>query len=300
MKKEFRYGKKIKEVREARAWSQEQLAMAAGIDVRTVQRVERDLGKSPSPETLHAIAGAFDADLATLRTSWLVPETRLEKTWLITSHRQFVNVEESHVSHVCNPMILAPLTDDAVKQTEDLLDQIFADRDCIGPRDTDLWKPYVDQIEEPLTTLFGLKLAIFLLHERRDLILPMDGPIKPIEQYSEDWRVQHFLVVPRHGCFRANPEAPLHRFNPDCPAAGDALFTAIKDKQPGLHVLRDALVAIADEKHPSVTWCDRCFPVSGDGSRLNFDYLEKVTGLRRDQLYEMYEAYSGSDLQGLS
>jgi len=43
MKKEFRYGKKIKEMREARAWTQEQLAEAADIETRTVQRVEKGL-----------------------------------------------------------------------------------------------------------------------------------------------------------------------------------------------------------------------------------------------------------------
>ncbi len=56
MRIEFRYGKKIQQAREARAWTQEQLAIAAGVEPRTIQRVERDQTKNP--ETLQAIAAA--------------------------------------------------------------------------------------------------------------------------------------------------------------------------------------------------------------------------------------------------
>jgi transcriptional regulator with XRE-family HTH domain len=41
MRKEFRYGRKIQQAREARAWTQEQLAIAADVEPRTIQRVER-------------------------------------------------------------------------------------------------------------------------------------------------------------------------------------------------------------------------------------------------------------------
>ena len=48
----------VKELREKRAWSQEQLAGIAGISLRTVQRIES--GKPASFESLKTIASAFD------------------------------------------------------------------------------------------------------------------------------------------------------------------------------------------------------------------------------------------------
>jgi transcriptional regulator with XRE-family HTH domain len=40
MRTEFRYGKKIRQLREERAWTHEQLAAIAGVEPRTIQRVE--------------------------------------------------------------------------------------------------------------------------------------------------------------------------------------------------------------------------------------------------------------------
>jgi transcriptional regulator with XRE-family HTH domain len=55
---------KLKKLREARGWSQEQLAAAAGISVRTVQRAERD--GSASRETKLCLAAALDVPHSTL------------------------------------------------------------------------------------------------------------------------------------------------------------------------------------------------------------------------------------------
>jgi len=57
--------KNIRQLREHRAWTQEHLAEAAGITVRTVQRAES--GQGMTAETLTAIAGAFDVSLDDLR-----------------------------------------------------------------------------------------------------------------------------------------------------------------------------------------------------------------------------------------
>jgi transcriptional regulator with XRE-family HTH domain len=56
----------IRRLREHLTWTQEQLAEAARINVRTVQRAEE--GRGLSSETLLAIAGAFDVDVDALRT----------------------------------------------------------------------------------------------------------------------------------------------------------------------------------------------------------------------------------------
>ncbi|MDO6386660.1 helix-turn-helix domain-containing protein [Uliginosibacterium sp. 31-12] len=57
-------GQQIRKLREARAWSQEHLAAAAGLSLRTIQRVEAE-GKA-SAETRLALAGAFGVELALL------------------------------------------------------------------------------------------------------------------------------------------------------------------------------------------------------------------------------------------
>jgi transcriptional regulator with XRE-family HTH domain len=55
----------IRHLRAYRAWTQEHLAEAAGITVRTVQRAEGRQGMTA--ETLTAIAGAFDVSIEELR-----------------------------------------------------------------------------------------------------------------------------------------------------------------------------------------------------------------------------------------
>ena len=55
----------IRQLRAHRAWTQEHLAEAAGLTARTVQRAEK--GQSLTPETLTAIAGAFDVSVDDLR-----------------------------------------------------------------------------------------------------------------------------------------------------------------------------------------------------------------------------------------
>ena len=65
MKREVTFGRKVRELREERAWTQEHLAEVAGIEsVRTVQRVERS--ETQGAETLKAIAAAFDVTVQDL------------------------------------------------------------------------------------------------------------------------------------------------------------------------------------------------------------------------------------------
>lgn len=58
---------RVRHLRERRAWSQEQLAEVAGINVRTVQRVEA--GGSTSLETRMALAAALEVAPADLLTA---------------------------------------------------------------------------------------------------------------------------------------------------------------------------------------------------------------------------------------
>lgn len=56
----------IRSFREERSWTQEQLAEAAQLNPRTIQRAEKGMGMSA--ETLLAIAGALDVPVEVLRT----------------------------------------------------------------------------------------------------------------------------------------------------------------------------------------------------------------------------------------
>jgi len=55
---------RVRDLRQARSWAQAQLAEVAGVSLRTIQRLERD--GHCSPETLLAIAAAFEIDVREL------------------------------------------------------------------------------------------------------------------------------------------------------------------------------------------------------------------------------------------
>ncbi|AKP32198.1 helix-turn-helix domain-containing protein [Yersinia aleksiciae] len=57
---------RIRELRQARAWSQEQLAELCSLNVRTIQRIEN--GEHASLETLSAIAAVLDLKVSELYT----------------------------------------------------------------------------------------------------------------------------------------------------------------------------------------------------------------------------------------
>lgn len=54
----------LKQLREKRKWSQEQLAGMAGLSVRTIQRIER--GHKASLESLKALASVLEVNISTL------------------------------------------------------------------------------------------------------------------------------------------------------------------------------------------------------------------------------------------
>ena len=60
-------GSNIRKHRELRHWTQEELALASGVDVRTVQRAES--GRPLALESLKAIAAAFDTTVEALSAS---------------------------------------------------------------------------------------------------------------------------------------------------------------------------------------------------------------------------------------
>lgn len=290
MKRIVTYGERVREFREQKAWTQEDLTAAAGIEsVRTVQRVEKN--ETRSPETLRAIAAAFDVGVDNLRTEKAIPESRLIGTWLITNNQEYLKADEAYHWQMSYRSVVAPLTEDGQQQVDQLLKDIFADRECIDRFDTDLYDSYIQSIQEPLGALFEMGLAIFILGEHRDLMLPTLGEMKPLQDHIPNWLVQHFMVVPKHGCFRLNPAEPLHSFNTSCSAATDTLFRAAKRRNVGVHVYSNALwAAMKPNSENAVHLCDTCFPPLSGGARISFEYIEKVTGLNRWQLHSLTDA----------
>ena len=60
-------GEAVRALRERKSWSQEHLASASGLSVRTVQRVEME--NAASPETRLALAAALDVPVAVLMSA---------------------------------------------------------------------------------------------------------------------------------------------------------------------------------------------------------------------------------------
>ena len=66
----------IQKLRLKRGWSQEQLAKASGLNVRTIQRIEA--GQPASTETLKSIAAVFEVDFSTLNQETVMNATTAE------------------------------------------------------------------------------------------------------------------------------------------------------------------------------------------------------------------------------
>ena len=60
----------VKKLREKRNWSQEQLAILSGLNVRTIQRIER--GNKASLESLKSLASVFEVDISKLTEAIIV------------------------------------------------------------------------------------------------------------------------------------------------------------------------------------------------------------------------------------
>ena len=67
----------IKQLRDRRGWTQEQLAECCGLNVRTIQRVES--GNKASLETLQSLASVFEVDISTLTEEITVIDKKSEE-----------------------------------------------------------------------------------------------------------------------------------------------------------------------------------------------------------------------------
>jgi transcriptional regulator with XRE-family HTH domain len=75
-------GERVKALRESAGWTQEHLAAASDVSLRTIQRIESDKS-DPSPESVQALATAFRCDVSTIRRGLSATElTALQESFL--------------------------------------------------------------------------------------------------------------------------------------------------------------------------------------------------------------------------
>lgn len=289
MERQILYGKKTRELRCGRGWTQEHLAGAASLDVRTIQRVEAD--QTRDSETLLSIAAALDVPLERLQEIRLRPESRLVATHFIASASDFIRAEEDWKSQMYTRVVFVPREDKL--ELAMMLSEVFRDRDVIEPDDPDLWSSYVSSVKGRLEEIFSVGLAFVLLDESGDFLLSNATDLQPRKPFVADWRTRHFLLVLRHSCFQPNGTGPLHRFDSGCKVAGAELFRMLKSESSGVGVYANALCAVHKAgSEDALDWCEYCFPRPVSGLRVGFSYLESVVPeLRKGEL----SAALGSD-----
>ena len=80
----------VLQLRNSRSWSQEELATAAGLNLRTIQRIENEA--SASLQSRKALAAVFEIDIAALESKGPPPVVKHEyKTLNISIKRGFLS-----------------------------------------------------------------------------------------------------------------------------------------------------------------------------------------------------------------
>jgi transcriptional regulator with XRE-family HTH domain len=287
MRKETRFGKKVREFRLDRGWSQDQLAEVAGVATRTVQRVEKD--QTRDGETLMAIAAAFGVTVKDLCTGYWVAESHPPKARMIDSADDFWTViQRAYHFHTYRSLVQPRAESEAV--VRDLVDMIFSDLWAMEPDEPHLLASYIESIREPLAELKNMGMALFSIQERRDLFIQGDIPGQRLP--LEDVTYGHYFLIPIRGCFRQEKKGktfPLHRFSATCPDAVNTLLQ-ISPKELDLWVATNPVyVAGAAGDVDGACWCDTCFPANEDGARVSWADLEDVTGLTSEQMIAVIE-----------
>lgn len=282
MTTETRFGKKTRELRLDRGWSQEQLAEIAGIATRTVQRVEKD--QTRDGETLRAIAAAFGVTVKDLSTKYLVAESYPPKALMINSADDFrIVIQRAYHFHTYRSLVQPRTGSEA--QIRELVDIVFSDLWAMEPDEHELLASYIESIREPLEELKSMGMKFFSIQERRDLFIKSQTPGERLPM--EDVTYGHYYLVPINGCFRLEKTgmpSPLHRFSTNCQDAVKTLLQ-ISQKELDMWVAANPVyVPGAATESDGVRWCDTCFPPNEDGSRISWDDLEQVTGLTSDQM----------------
>jgi hypothetical protein len=243
--------------------------------------VEAD--KTKNPETLAAIAAAFDLEVRDLGWKFRIPESKPAKAVLLESVDDFRSA-----IHRAHDMFTIQRLTEGTKRVDELLTSMFQDLDCISPDEFDIFESFLQTLHEPLEELHSLGFGIFSIQETRDVFVKSGSPNAQTLPW-ENCTHAHFILIPRHGCFRMGGPSSnemLHRFNPDCSVAvNEVLRMFQKELQVG--IFRNVIYAMG-ALH-SIRWCDSCFPVHSDGSRISLDYLSAITAMPKTDLVRQFK-----------
>jgi transcriptional regulator with XRE-family HTH domain len=279
MKTVIKYGPRIKQLREDKGWTQEHLESVAGVAVRTIQRVESDQTKNP--ETLAAIAAAFDVVVGDLGQKFRVAESKPPKALLIESAADFgMAMQRAH-----HEFAIRRLTK-TTERAEEIVQSITEDLQYISPDEPELFNSFLQSLIGPLEELHSEGLGLFSIQESFDRFLRFNPDEQAIP--FEGWTRGHFIIVPRFGCFRIGGQASrekLHRFSAACPEAITQILKMFQEEiEVGIFATALAVLAPKPGGSEPVVWCDSCFPVQADGSRLTMGYLATVLGRTETEL----------------
>lgn len=92
----------VRKLRLQRGWSQEYLAQASGLSVRTIQRIER--GQKAGLESLNALAAVFDVELSQLHEDTEMNEENM--TWEEQKALEYVRDLKGFYSHLISYIVV--------------------------------------------------------------------------------------------------------------------------------------------------------------------------------------------------
>jgi transcriptional regulator with XRE-family HTH domain len=282
---ELRYGRRVKEERLARGWTQEHLAGVAGITARTVARIEKD--EVQGAESLMAVAAALEVDLKKLALVIRIGEVKPTRSLLVRQAEDLqIAFNRAHHSGLYRTLLL-PVRDDWRERAEDFLEAIFADLQYLSPEETEIMRCWVAAAREPLAELRSMGMEIFTLQDNREIFIGEAGQRKLIE----NWTSGYYLLVLEHSCYLV--AGKVHRFLDGCVEGVGALLRWLRQEQDGTEVqmglFANPLVAFAGQPEPA--FCKTCFPAGPTTPFITQEYLSRITGLQPNEFQALWEQF---------
>jgi transcriptional regulator with XRE-family HTH domain len=279
MKTDIRYGKRVKEERLKRGWTQDHLAEVADVTARTVARIEKD--EVQGLESLMAIAAAFEMELSKLARVFQIAEAKpLRSLTICRAEDLSAAFNRAHHSGLYRTL-LPPIRDDLRDRAEESLEAIFCDLQYLSPDEHELMRAWVGSVKEPLGELYGMGMEIFSIQDCREGFIGEPGHKK----LMENWTTGFYLLVLEHSCFSA--KNIVHRFHDRCATAISALHEWLRQEQDGtqvdLYLFVNELM-ISPVAGVEQDYCKLCFPSGPTGEGLTEEYLARISGLSTEEV----------------
>jgi len=285
--KEFRYGKRVREERKRRGWTQEHLATVAGIAPRTVARIEKD--EVQGLESLMAIAGAFGVEIKDMSQTVQIAESKPLRSLMVRRAEDLrVCLNRAHDSGLHRTLIL-PMRRDIEERVEELTEAIFSDIQYMSPDETDILNSWIASVRDSVEELQARGFAIFTIQDCREGFIGEPGRKK----FIENWTTGYYLVILEHSCFSVG--GAIHRFSEACGDGVVALHGWLRQEQDGTELILRLFaneLMINSAETASVEFCQACFPNGPTGECLTEDYLQKITGISKQQIESLLHSLS--------